>query len=498
MIDSSPKKPNNMQIKKRIIAAFTLINLVLVSSCTKDFEDLNTNPNLIEKVTPGSLVTPTIYGMSTYFTVRSYDFTWELMQVALPNQSVALGLHRYDVSESAGNGTWNTCYKYLRNVREMEAAAELYQQPVYKAVAVTLKAYITGILTDSFGDIPFSEALKAEDKVNQPKFDTQEEIYTSLIQQLEDANTVYAGVGTMSGNDLLYNNVKANWRKFNNSLLMRMLLRVSKRPEFNSYTRLQAMIADPAKYPVFTSNAEAAIIKISGVSPYDYAWGRRQDYVNFTSMASYFVDMLNSLEDPRRALFMTKASQIVNKVPVDLGFKGIPSAHSGDVSQFNYTPSTPNGDLMYPSAVGTEIVEILMSYAEVEFIKAEVALKAGNLPAAKIAYEKAVTAAITQWKNGVMPATYFNNEKAVFNGTLEQIMNQKYLGLFFSDYQQWFEYRRTGFPVLPKTAYMLHDGVMPTRFMYHNDVRRFNPENYKVAADRIGGDNVMTKVWWEK
>lgn len=153
---------------------------------------------------------------------------------------------------------------------------------------------------------------------------------------------------------------------------------------------------------------------------------------------------------------------------------------------------------MVHTTLGTEIIEVIMSYAEVEFIKAEVALQTGDQAAAKTAYEKGVAAAITQWKGGVFPATYFNNPKAAFNGTLEQILTQKYLALFFNDYQQWFEYRRTGFPKLPKTQYMLHDGVMPTRFMYHNDVRRFNPQNYKVAAERIGGDDVMTKVWWEK
>lgn len=258
------------------------------------------------------------------------------------------------------------------------------------------------------------------------------------------------------------------------------------------------MIADPAKYPVFNSNAESALIKVKGEAPYNYAWGRRQDYVNFTAMGEYFVDLLNSLEDPRRALFMTQATRVINKVVTPIGFKGIPAGHSGDASQFDFNPSTPNGDLMYPDSPGTEIFEVLMSYAEVEFIKAEVAFKNGDEAAAKAAYERGVRAAITQWKGGAVPDDYFENPAADYNGTFEQIMNQKYLALFFCDYQQWFEYRRTGFPVLPKTPYMLHNGVMPTRFMYHNDVRRFNPENYKIATDRIGGDDVMTKVWWEK
>src|SRR5690554_4004470 len=132
--------------------------------CTKDFDDKNTNPNYIEQVTPGALLTPMVYRFSTYFTVRSNDFTWEIMQDGLANPSAANGIHRYYFTEQSGDGTWNNCYRYLRNIREMESAAinGNTKLPVYEAVATTLKAYIAGILTDSFGDVPLFEAMKAE------------------------------------------------------------------------------------------------------------------------------------------------------------------------------------------------------------------------------------------------------------------------------------------------------------------------------------------------
>ncbi len=475
------------------------LSLSALTSCTKDFEELNTDPNKLEVVSPGALLTPTIYNMSTYFTVRSYSFTWQLMQVGLPNPSPANGVHRYEVNETAGNGTWNTCYRWLANIREMEYAADNYSLPVYRAVAATLRAYIAGILTDSFGDIPYSEALLAEDEITQPRFDTQEEVYNSLISGLIAANEIYAsGPSPMNGDDLLYSNDMAKWRKFNNSLLMRLYLRLSKREEYRSYERIQEMIDQPDLFPVFSSNADAALVTINGVYPIDYAWGRRQDYVNFEAMSSFFVDMLNRLEDPRRSVFMTQASELRDNVIVPIGYRGIPSAHSGDESQFNFNPSTPNGDLMVHTTLGTEIIEVIMSYAEVEFIKAEVALKSGDAAQAKAAYEKGIAAGVTQWRNSVLPEGYVIRPELAFNGTMEQLMEQKYLALFMNDYQQWFEYRRTGLPELPKTEYMWHEGVMPTRFQYHNDVRRYNPENYQVAADRIGGDQVLTKVWWER
>ncbi|MGJ1409487.1 SusD/RagB family nutrient-binding outer membrane lipoprotein [Sphingobacterium thalpophilum] len=480
---------------KHISIALLLSAMVGLQGCTKNFDEINTDPNKVENVTPSALITPTVYGMSTYFTVRSNDFTWEIMQTGLANPSVANGVHRYYLTETSGDGTWNTCYRYLRNIREMESAAATSGQDVYKAVAITLKAYIAGLLTDSFGDVPMSEALLAEEHVSQPKFDKQEQIYADMIKALETANTLYAGEDVMDGSDLLYNNKKELWRKFNNSLLLRYYLRQSKR--IPAAAKIKNILDNPAQYPIFTSNADAAIVKITGLSPYDYAWGRRQDYVNFTAMAEFFVDHLNALNDPRRPFIMTEATEMVDKKPVTIGYRGIPAGHSGDLSAYKFSPSTPNGDLMYPEAVGTAIQEILMPYSEVEFIKAEVYLSLGMDAEAQTAYENGVRASIEQY-GGQVPADYFENEAAKFNGTLERIMLQKYLGLFMVDYQQWFEYRRTGYPKLPKTPYMFYNGVMPTRFMYKNEVRRFNPDNYAKAVEQMGGDDFHTKVWWEK
>ncbi len=139
----------------------------------------------------------------------------------------------------------------------------------------------------------------------------------------------------------------------------------------------------------------------------------------------------------------------------------------------------------------------ILTYAEVQFIKAEVALQAGDDVAAKAAYEKSVKAAIEQW--GIdMPADYFDNPAAAFDGTLERIILQKYYALYFVDYQQWFEYRRTGYPVLPKEAGMENNQQLPVRFYYPIEVRNNNPENYQEAVGWLGSDDINTKVWWEK
>lgn len=484
-------------IIKTYILPVLLGTSLTVVSCNH-FEDMNIDPNNVETIAPGSLMAPLLYDMGTFSSNRSYDFTWQLMQVGLPYPATALGVHRYDITPTAGNGTWNKGYTWLRSIREMELAATDSASYIYQAVTKTLRAYTAGMLTDAFGDIPFTEAMKYDEGITTPVFDEQQDIYNALISGLEEANEIYTGTDTsrMEGNDILYGTSTKKWQKFNNSLLMRMLLRTSKRAEMDAYNRLREIIEDPEKYPVFTNNSEAAILKINGLSPFEYAWNRHQDYTLNEVKAEFFVDMLNAYGDPRRPFFMSKATATDG---TDLGYKGIPAAHA-PTATFPFTPSIPNSDLMVPRSPGTVIHEIIMSYAEVEFIKSEVYLHFGDLDKAEEAYKKGTIAGITQWVGISSPGdAYFENPLTAFNGTLERIMNQKYLALYMCDYQQWFEYRRTGFPVLPKTEHMLLDGEMPKRFMYHDRLPITNPENYRIAVDKLEhGDSPLSKVWWEK
>jgi hypothetical protein len=484
----------------------TISTALMMVSCSH-FEDMNVDPNNIDVVVPNALMNPLLYDMGTFSSNRNYDFTWQLMQVGFPYPATATGVHRYDITPTAGNGTWNRGYTWLRSIREMEEAAINAEQPVYLAVAKTLQAYSAGMLTDAFGDVPFSEAIKLDDGISTPIFDEQQEIYRALIDGLEEANDIYATTESeMSNNDILFGNsgdndenitAKEKWRKFNNSLLMRLLLRTSKKPEMDSYNRLKEIIDDPERYPVFESNADAAILKINGLSPFNYAWNRRQDYTLTITKAKFFVDMLNDYEDPRRRFFMSEAVSI--PPGTDIGYRGIPAGHD-PAATFDFTPSIPNPDLMIPQSLGTVIHEIIMPYAEVEFIKSEVYLHFGDLNNAEEAYKKGTIAGMTQWIGITSPGdAYFNNPLTAFDGTLERIMNQKYLALYMCDYQQWFEHRRTGYPVLPKTEYMLHDGEMPKRFMYHDRLSITNPENYRIASDKLEhGDSPLSRVWWEK
>lgn len=477
-----------MKMKKIQILAAGLSLLLMSTACTSDFEDVNENPNLIAEISPGTLLNPIIYGMSSHYALRSSDVTFNLMQVTVPFPSVSGGLHRYDVSPNIGNSSWSNSYKWLANIREMRIAAEKAEDENYIAIALTLNAWVYSNLTDVFGPVPMTEAVRAEEGILYPKYDKQEMIYETILADLEAANEMYNLEEDMAyAPDILFNNDILKWKKFTNSLRMRLLLRVSNRTETNAFQQLTAMINNPEQYPVFETNAESAILQVTGVGANVSPWGRPQDFRLNVKLASFFIDNLNTFEDPRRPLIATTGTDLDNN---NIGYIGIPSGYAGADSQFEYNASN-----LQITPVTNPMQIFILPYSEVEFIKAEMAQR-GYTSDAQLHYEKGVKAAIEQLK-GTMPATYFDNVAVQYDGTLEQIMLQKYYSLYFVDYQQWFEYRRTGLPQLPTTSAMLNNAVMPSRFTYPTDQQLYNLSNYQDAVQMIGDDDINTKVWWD-
>lgn len=471
------------------LTTFFILSIFSLSACTDDFEETNENPNLVTSINAGSLMNPVIYNMGVNNALKNYDITSQLMQVHIPFPSNALGMHRYDVTENSGSSTWNTSYKWLINIQEMIAKSNESKENNYEAIGLTLRAWMMANLTDMFGDVPFTEASQGEQGNFKPKFDKQEEIYATILSDLEKANSLYTPTtGLKFGADILYNGDVSKWRKLTNSLHLRLLLRTSNRTGSKAYTQLQTILNNPANYPIFTSQDDDAILRVTGITPNLSPWPRPQDYRDSRAFTSYFVDELNATNDPRLPIVTSKAKSLIGE---DLGYKGIPAAYDGNSSDFKYTPSVPNNLLVqYPMKI------IIMTYAETEFIKAELAQK-NYYSDPEVHYLNGIKAAIKLW-TGIEPSTtYLTHEKVAYNGNLERIIGQKYIALFFTDYQQWYEHRRTGFPKLPTTTSMENNKQMPSRLLYPVSAKTYNQENYKKAVAQMGGDNINTRVWWQ-
>ena len=473
-------------MKSLKISALAVMLTVFVS-CDKGFEELNTNPNLINQISPGTLLNEIIYNMASTNATNNYNITDQLMQIQLNYPQYYGGVQRYEILESTGNSIWNAGYKWAKNVREMLRVAEENGADNYTAIALTLNAWIYSNLTDCFGNIPFSTASQSEDGILQPTYDTQQSIYEKLLSDLDRANSLYNHtVGMAYGTDLLFNNKSELWQKFTNSLKLRLLLRISDvRP--TAYQEMVAMIADPVKYPIIAQQSEAAVFNVTGVTPNLSPWSRALDFSSAHSSGEFFIETLNALDDPRRPVYVTEA----HSNGAAIGYKGITSGYD-DQNAFQYSPSYMNN----LQVVAPMIIPIL-PYAEVEFIKAELAQKGYLSTDAEQHYKNGIKSAIQLWAKTTVGDDYFNAPLAAYDGTLERIMLHKYLALYFTDYQQWSEYRRTGYPVLPVTTSMLNGGKMPSRLLYGSDQDTYNPENYKKGAESMGGDNINAKVWWD-
>jgi hypothetical protein len=417
-----------------------------------------------------------------------------LMQVSLPTNSSG-GVTRYEFNDNTGNSTWENYYRWLNNIIEMEELAEPLGEVNYLAIAKVLRSWVVHLLVDSFGDVPYSEACQGADGLLQPKFDTQEEIYKQILADLDSANNMFntaVGLRYNTDSELLFgtNDVLTSgqsvgilkWKKFGNSLRLRVAMRLTNIDNSRAKSEIEAILSDPVKYPVFTSNSESALLALTGVFPQEAPMTRPQDFTAYRATASFFIDNLNNWDDPRRAVFCTKVNNV---------YIGWPSGYS--VAP-NYSASNMNQAL----AVAPLKVSIL-PYAEVEFIKAEAAFYGWNTAGktAEQAYKAGVKAAIEQW-GATMPATYFDKPLAAYNNTLERIMLQKYYALFFCDNQQWFEHMRTGLPVLPRGDGVPSGALMPHRFRYPETVYRSNMTNYEEAVARMKGDSFNEKLWWQK
>jgi hypothetical protein len=485
-----------------------LLAIVLLAGCTKNFQDLNNDPNRPKAVTPGVMLGQLQYKMVNTSIGGARNFMHELMQMTAPRISAdGNGVHRYVVTAGSGSGFWTGMYGYMTDVNDIYNISDGLKENNYKAIALVYKCWGYSILTDLFGDLPYSQATQAASGNVKPAFDTQKSIYTQILKDLATANDLFDDSKALTyGGDQLYaanaltgtkNTGIQKWKKLCNSLRLRLLLRISKRDaEMDVQTQIKAILADAVKYPVFGSNADEAIFKYPGTYPYynPYYNARTLDWRQGDYFTSFFIDKMNTDNDPRRAVWATQVK--VNGVNV---YQGIGSGYPTNVSYVVDANSSYSDGLKTLPQLG-----VMMSWAEVEFMKAELALKGyntGKTPQAH--YEAGIGASMVQW--GItLPAGYLTQPGVAWKtaGTaddqLQQIMLQKYYALFFTDYQAWFEKNRTGYPVLPRGTGIPAANKFPMRMPYPTYLQSLNPDNLAAAVQVMGGDNSDVKTWWEK
>lgn len=520
------------------ITAFLLTSFLFTVSCKDGFEEVNTDPIGTPNALPQQLLAPALVGTLTPNMIRNRNFNNELMQVTVNQSDGDATVFRYEYRNTISDYLWNNWYIQITNFKDLYNIAN---QPLtlnnsYKGISLICQSWIYSMLTDTYGDVPYSESNQGANKIFEPKFDAQKDIYLDIFSKLEEANTLLStNTSIVASSDPVFNGNVSKWRKFGNSLYLRLLLRVSGKAEVSDdvISKIKDIVdTNASQYPKMTSNDDSAILRWTGVGPYISPYQasvRVQDFRD-PAIASFFIDNLRDWADPRIDISVYGTGGI-NRWGISQGangFAGISSGYvpgSGAPKQSDFYSS----DQQANSLQTDPLTGLMMTYAELQFILAEAAAKGWISGSAENYYKSGVLFSITQWlplwpnatASGVAPSPVVTIDDAAFNkylseaellwdnslptdapegnpSKMETIHLQKYYAMFLVDMQQWFEYRRTGHPFLPKGPGLRNGGVMPARMSYPVYVQSANPTNYKNAVAIQGADLISTQVWWQK
>jgi hypothetical protein len=487
---------------------------ILLTSCTKNFQEINTDPNNTPYALPQQLLAPALVGVMSYNQLRNRNFNNELMQITVDVSDAEGKVFRYDYRSTWSDYLYNGWYAELTNFKDIykTASQELTYNRSYMGISLICQAWVYSLLTDTYGDVPFSQSNLAKDEnIIEPAFDRQKDIYMGIFKMLEEANTLLAAnTAIISSSDPVYYGDIAKWRKFGNSLYLRLLLRLSGKAEVadTCIAKIKEIAeTNTGTYPIISNNDESAILRWTGVGPYvsPLMTVREQDF-RAPAIASFFIKHLADWNDPRIDI-PTYGSNNINRwciAPASGIYVGVPSGYAPGENPVkgSYFYSTSSARTL----MNDPLTGMILNYAEVNFILAEAAAKEWITQSAETYYNTGAQSSITLWlPNWTKPITEFLAEadiqwleSATLEEKMEKIHLQKYYALFLTDLQQWFEYRRTGHPVLPKGAGLRNNGVMPARMTYPVYVQSTNPTNYKAAVAAQGPDVVATEVWWQK
>lgn len=484
------------KLKSIILSTVTIFSL---GSCTKDFVKINTNPNESATVAPQALLGSSLYRTISANINRNLRVNNELMQVTVTTNN-NLEFHRYIVRATETEYMWRSWYLELTNIRDMYKTAGEGQQPgfqVYQGISRVLDVWVSSLLTDMYGDVPYFESNLGYHELNTtPVYDHQIDIYRDLFLKLEQANELFdvetedeipAANADM---DPIFKSDVLKWRKFANSLYLRLLLRVSHKTELDAVAKIKQIVeTKSSQYPIMESHDDSAILYFTNQQPYlnPYLNARVIDFNGNKGYSEFFINNMQELGDPRLDTWATEATLGV--------YAGMQSGYPRGTTP--EAQSTLNSGLMSDARLGN-----IMNFAELQFILSECAIRGYISQDAEDLYNRGVTSSIEMWGKEV-PEEYFDNTKVGFLSTdsdedlLKKIHLQKYFALLFTDFQQWYEYRRTKLLDLYPGPGMENDGKMPIRLSYPLITQSINKINYDEASARIGGNTINGRMWWQ-
>ncbi|MCG8306457.1 MAG: SusD/RagB family nutrient-binding outer membrane lipoprotein [Cytophagales bacterium] len=490
-----------MKIKK-LKYIVTMIAILSVASSCDEFDVETTNPNTPLSVANNPELVLT--NIQKDVADRLVNDAWNDANL-MAQYSARIVFTAFDQFEWGDNGgLWQTMYRNIRNAQQLYDNAVETEHMSYQAVSLILKSWMFQVLTDIYGDVPYSEAVSArqEEPIIQPKYDAQRDIYLGILADLEKANSILGSAGLPAIRGDIYNGEDLDkWRKFANSLRLRAYLRLSEVEPQMAQTGISNIFSNKSGNPYVESNDDNITLTYlstnPNVHPRSEASGYRVGSFNEYRMSETLENVLKSFDDPRMMRwFEPTAKSVENGNPEWAGMlNGVVdgtaySYKGGDAFLSKF------GDIFYfePNTVEA----MLFMASESHFILAEAAQRGWISSDAKSHYDAGILANFQYW--GVdMPGDYLTRPGVAYDGDLETIITQKWLSLLYVDYQGFCEFKRTGYPSTIKPGPDAFYPEYPSRYLFPNNEQQSNNENRLAAVQNMGAsdDDIRTSVWWE-
>jgi hypothetical protein len=533
-------------IMKKILVAFTFFVALFQSSCTDDLDELNTDPT---RATAGSFDANLLLPASQYWNVNATSgyqgsILFQSMWVQILASTSTGGPNyysngdKYVISSNTNayiQSTWDRDFRAANYAYDMEQLTKgVPSQANLNNIAIIMQAECLATLSDVYGDIPFTEALQAKTGITSPGYDSQENIYKTLLTRLETAvGALNPSLPGPTSDAYAYKGDINKWKKFGYSLMLKLAMRLVKADATTAKTYAEKAVAGG----VFTSvdddayfmsdnaggygNSNAAAL-IVPADVYQVRWSKT------------LIDYLKANNDPRLAVAAEvpaaglAANQSTNAGSSDPAVQmGLPNGYdlNGGATDITQSPgypgatgtgadATPIGRYSRPTAIYRDLNGPLfvLTYAQTALLLADAAARGFSVGGtAADYYAKGVSAGIQSMAKFGASATISAGTADAYAAAhpldavnaLKQINEQYWAttGLFMNFVEAWNNWKRSGYPELTSVNYIgnFSNGTIPRRQLYPTGEATLNSASYRTAITNLsGGDNWTSRVWWDK
>ena len=478
---------------KKLILSITALSLFM-TSCVSDDPTYNNDQDKsygvpsetlftnAEKELTDQLVTPSV-NLSVLRYASQY---WAATQY---NTEARFNI----TTRRIGDGHWNALYRSTLSNLETSKQVLLTEEgdaTVKKnkiALIEILQVYTFQVLVDTYGDVPYTDALKVEEVIL-PKYEDDAVIYPKLITRLDAAiASLDSSADSFGSADFIYGGDVAKWKVFANTLKLKIGLNLADADAALSKSTVESAY----NAGVILNNTQNASFNYPGAAPMynpifaNLVASNRNDFV----ASETIVNAMNDLEDPRRAIYF-------NAMP-DGSYKG---GLNGPTNAY------PNFSSIGDKLTAANFPGLLAEATEANFYLAEAAARGyavGNT--AEYYYNRAITASFENWGIASEAAAYLAKPEVAYAtapGTTykEKIGQQAWIAFFNRPFESWNSYRRLDFPALvaPANAVAAAEGEIPKRYTYPINEQTVNNANWAAASTAIGGNKLKVHVFWDK